>query len=225
MKPEPLTQMTISRNNLYKGEPQHQSYCEHLVDDNNMKLGGPFMPIAVNQYSISPPGPAGGINFWGPSYDPKLHLFGQLKGIAQEWVRDHLKCSGGTWKAQVMHQEITDMACERIHAAISATLAGTNAVRVVLDPFTNESAWILPTAARVLEGFRGSDARVNLVVTCTRSEARDFLGPLTEQFLVFCDPDRAFVKQLGLAQLPAFVFLRTDGTVPLIALLAILAGH
>ena len=70
-----------------------------------------------------------------PGEDPKLHLFGQLKGIAQEWVRDHLKCSGGTWKAQVMHQEITDMACERIHAAISATLAGTNAVRVVLDPF------------------------------------------------------------------------------------------
>jgi quinoprotein glucose dehydrogenase len=75
VKPEPLTQMTVSRNNLYKGEPEHQSYCEHLVDDNNMKLGGPFMPIAVNQYSISPPGPAGGINFWGATYDPKLHLF------------------------------------------------------------------------------------------------------------------------------------------------------
>jgi quinoprotein glucose dehydrogenase len=74
-KPEPLAQNTISRNNLYKGEPQLQSYCEHMVDDNNMKLGGPFMPIAFNQYSISPPGPAGGINFWGPSYDPKLHLF------------------------------------------------------------------------------------------------------------------------------------------------------
>lgn len=75
VKPEPLVQISASRNNLYKGEPQHQSYCEHMVDDNNMKLGGPFMPIAVNQYSISPPGPAGGINFWGPSYDPKLHLF------------------------------------------------------------------------------------------------------------------------------------------------------
>jgi quinoprotein glucose dehydrogenase len=75
VKPEPLTQMTASRNNLYKGEPEHQAYCEHMVDDNNMKLGGPFMPIAVNQYSISPPGPAGGINFWGASYDPKLHLF------------------------------------------------------------------------------------------------------------------------------------------------------
>jgi quinoprotein glucose dehydrogenase len=40
-----------------------------------MKLGGPYMPIAFNRYSVSPPGPAGGINFWGPSYDPELHLF------------------------------------------------------------------------------------------------------------------------------------------------------
>ena len=31
----PLTQNTVSRDNLYKGEPQHQSYCEHMVDDNN----------------------------------------------------------------------------------------------------------------------------------------------------------------------------------------------
>jgi quinoprotein glucose dehydrogenase len=75
VKPEPLVQLTVSRNNLYKGEPQHQAYCERLVDDNNMKLGGPYMPIAFNRYSISPPGPAGGINFWGASYDPKLRLF------------------------------------------------------------------------------------------------------------------------------------------------------
>jgi len=75
VKPEPLTQMTLSRDNLYKGEPQHQAYCEHMVDDNNIQLGGPFMPIARDRYSISPPGPQGGINFWGPAYDPKLHLF------------------------------------------------------------------------------------------------------------------------------------------------------
>ena len=75
VKPEPLTQMTISRDHLYKGEPQHQSYCEHMVDDTNMKLGGPYMPIALNRYSMSAPGPQGGINYWGGSYDPKLHLF------------------------------------------------------------------------------------------------------------------------------------------------------
>ena len=74
-KPEPIGQHTISRDNLYKGEPQLQAYCEKMVDDNHMKLGGPFMPIGNNQYSISPPGPAGGVNYWGGTYDPKLNLF------------------------------------------------------------------------------------------------------------------------------------------------------
>ena len=85
---------------------------------------------------------------------------------------------------------------------------------VVLDPYTNESSWILKSAVRVLEGFRGSDARVNFVVTADEDDTRRFLGPLADEFLVFCDPDRAFVKGLGLATLPAFVFVRVDGTVP-----------
>jgi hypothetical protein len=84
---------------------------------------------------------------------------------------------------------------------------------VVLDPYTNESAWILKTAARILAGFSGSDARCNFVLTCTAAEARGFLGPLADQVLVYCDPDRVFVKALGLGTLPAFVFLQTDGTV------------
>jgi hypothetical protein len=82
---------------------------------------------------------------------------------------------------------------------------------VVLDPYTNESSWILKTAVRILEGLRGSHARVNLVVTADADDARRFLGPLTEQFLVFCDPDRTFVEALGVSQLPAFTFIRVDG--------------
>ncbi|MFI0527280.1 MAG: hypothetical protein ACH37H_14285, partial [Ilumatobacteraceae bacterium] len=35
---------------------------------------------------------------------------------------------------------------------------------VVLDPFTNESSWVLKPAARILEAFRGADVRVNLVL-------------------------------------------------------------
>ncbi len=73
--PEPIGQHTVSRDNLYKGEPALQTYCEKMVDDNHMKLGGPFLPIANNQYSVSPPGPAGGVNFWGGTFDPKLNLF------------------------------------------------------------------------------------------------------------------------------------------------------
>jgi hypothetical protein len=83
---------------------------------------------------------------------------------------------------------------------------------VVLDPYTNESSWVLKTAARILENLRGTDARVNFVVTADAEGAKAFLGPLIEDFLVYIDPDRAFVRALGLAQLPAFVFIRLDGT-------------
>ena len=51
---------------------------------------------------------------------------------------------------------------------------------VVLDPYTNESSWILKSAVRVLEGFRGSDARVNFVVTADEDDTRRFLGPLCD---------------------------------------------
>ena len=82
---------------------------------------------------------------------------------------------------------------------------------VVVDPYTNESSWILDTAVRILEEFRGSQARVNFVVTADERDAERFLGPLTERFLVFCDPDRAFVRATGLTRLPAFAFVRVDG--------------
>jgi hypothetical protein len=88
---------------------------------------------------------------------------------------------------------------------------------VVLDPYTNESSWILRTAARVLEHFRDSHARINFVVTSGPDDARAFLGPLTDRFLVFCDPDRKVVRALGLAEIPAFAFIRVDGVVAALA--------
>jgi hypothetical protein len=88
---------------------------------------------------------------------------------------------------------------------------------VVLDPYTNESSWILRAATRVLEQFRTSDARINFIVTAGPNEARTFLGPLAERFLVFCDPDRAVVRAMGLRELPAFVFTKVDGTIAAVA--------
>lgn len=84
---------------------------------------------------------------------------------------------------------------------------------VVLDPYTNESSWVLRAATRVLEQFRGSDARINLIVTAGANDARAFLGPLVDRFLVFCDPDRTAVKAMGLTELPAFVFTTVDGVI------------
>lgn len=88
---------------------------------------------------------------------------------------------------------------------------------MVLDPFTNESSWILPTAARILRAFSGSAARTNFILTCSAAEARKFLGPMSREFLVFADADRSVVRNLGLESLPAFVFIRSDGTVPAVA--------
>jgi len=81
---------------------------------------------------------------------------------------------------------------------------------VVVDPFTNESAWILETAGRVLMHFREADCRVAFVVTGTAEEARQFLGPWADKVLTFADPDRAVVKALALNELPAFVHIRND---------------
>ncbi len=72
---EPLSQNTLSRDNLYKGEPSHQAWCEKLVDDNHMVLGGPYLPPGYNEITVSPPGTQGGVNFWGGSFDPKNRLF------------------------------------------------------------------------------------------------------------------------------------------------------
>jgi hypothetical protein len=81
---------------------------------------------------------------------------------------------------------------------------------VVLDPYTNESAWIIDTAGRVLTHFREADCRVAFIVTGTADDARQFLGPWADKVLTFADPDRASVRALGLNELPAFVQVRGD---------------
>ena len=70
-----------------------------------------------------------------PGEDPKLYLFGQLKRIVKQWLDKYLECKGGTFPAQLMYQELSDMACERIHAAINRSHIGENAIRAVLDPY------------------------------------------------------------------------------------------
>lgn len=83
---------------------------------------------------------------------------------------------------------------------------------VALDPFTNESAWILETAGRILRVFEEADVRVAWLVTATKSECRQFLGPWASELLTFVDPERVAVKGFGLTRLPALVHLGIDGT-------------
>ena len=70
-----------------------------------------------------------------PGEEPKLHLFGQLKRITRQWLDGHLVCKGDTYPAQLLYQELADMACERITAGIVTTLLGERPIKAVLDPF------------------------------------------------------------------------------------------
>ncbi len=70
-----------------------------------------------------------------PGEDAKLHLFGQLKRITKEWLDTCLICKGDTYPAQLMYQELADMACERITAGITRAEQGKRPIKAVLDPY------------------------------------------------------------------------------------------
>lgn len=123
VKPEPLAQTSLSRDNLYKDTPEHKAWCEALVDDNNMKLGAtPYQPIMLDQYTVNLPGTQGGVNYYGGAFDPKLGLFvvnvnnlaqpmrmvkmpdgsyansGPLAGTRRFWnPENHLPCGPTPW--------------------------------------------------------------------------------------------------------------------------------
>lgn len=79
-----------------------------------------------------------------PGDEPKLHLFGQLKRITKQWLDNYLVCKGSTYPAQLMYQELADMACERITAAITSHFIGSKPVKAVLDPYnpTGSTAYV-----------------------------------------------------------------------------------
>ena len=70
-----------------------------------------------------------------PDEAPKMYLFGQLKRIARQWLDTYLVCKGDTYPALLMYQELADMACERITAAIVPAMASESSIRAVLDPY------------------------------------------------------------------------------------------
>ena len=85
-----------------------------------------------------------------PGDEPKLHLFGQLKRITRQWLDgNYLRCTGGTFPAQLCYQVIADMAAERIKAAITLSLVGEHPVKAILDAYN-------PTGSTTLVNFTTS---------------------------------------------------------------------
>ena len=70
-----------------------------------------------------------------PDREPELHLFGQLKRITKQWLENYLVCKGDTYPAQLIYQQLADMACSRIHTGITRRFEGEKPIRAVLDPY------------------------------------------------------------------------------------------
>lgn len=84
-----------------------------------------------------------------PEEAPKLHLFGQLKRITKQWLDTCLVCKGGTWPAQLLYQELADMACNRITTAITLAQIGKRPIKAVLEPYN-------PTGSTIHVNFNTS---------------------------------------------------------------------
>lgn len=70
-----------------------------------------------------------------PGEEPKLHLFGQLKRITKEWLDKYLVCKGDTYPGLLMYQELADIACNRITAAITRRFSDERPIKALLDAY------------------------------------------------------------------------------------------
>ncbi len=156
-----------------------------------------------------------------PDQEPKLHLFGQLKRITRQWLDTCLICKGGTYPAQLMYQELADMACERITAAITRSHMGEMPIKAVLDPYNPTGSTIHVNFTTSKKSRWETDARkchINWVVLDSDWEA-EFCRAAESHPRV-----RAYVKNHGLGlevpyrygsisriYLPDFIVLVDDG--------------
>src|SRR2546428_1235518 len=106
-----------------------------------------------------------------PGEEPKLHLFGQLKRITKQWLDTCLVCKGGTYPALLMYQELADMACNRITAAITRQFLGERPIKALLDPYNRWAS--SPPTSRSSISPRLAPARVGSA-PCARARRGRF---------------------------------------------------
>lgn len=104
---------------------------------------------------------------------PQLYLFGQLKAIVTTWFQEYFTCKNATYPALLMYEVLADMACERIHAAITRAFVGKEAVQAILAPYNPQGTShdvSFMTAKDKLFPTRPDRCHVNVVIADSRWE-------------------------------------------------------
>ena len=102
-----------------------------------------------------------------PGEGPQLQLFGQLKRVANEWLKNHLVCKGKTYPAQLKYKVLADMACEKITAAITRRFQAERPVKAMLDPYnpTGSSRHVRFNTSKTLRWETSADkSHINWII-------------------------------------------------------------
>lgn len=97
LKPPPLAKNTFGPEEMYSRSPEHEQFCKDLFANNQMKIGGPYLPLPFEGNALLFPSTLGGGNWGGVSIDPSLGLlfvnvmnvgqWGHMEKRGSEFVR------------------------------------------------------------------------------------------------------------------------------------------
>ena len=105
---------------------------------------------------------------------PRMHLFGQLRCITQDWLKGSLQCKGGTRPAQLMVPALADQACEKITRAITRAELPRQPVKAVLEHYnpTGATRHVNFTTSRTQRYATGPRCHLNLAILDSAWEGR-----------------------------------------------------
>jgi quinoprotein glucose dehydrogenase len=88
VKPAPFVRTTMSMADIADVTPELEAFCRKLVVDNDIGMGGPYLPPGWNRPTVNFPGTNAAINYGGFAFDPALGYLivnsqdlGQITGI------------------------------------------------------------------------------------------------------------------------------------------------
>jgi len=75
VRPQPFARQAFSMADVATVTPELEAYCRKWIESRNMRMGGPYLPLALDRLTISFPGRQGGANWGGGSFDPVRGYF------------------------------------------------------------------------------------------------------------------------------------------------------
>ena len=84
LKPPPLARNSVSPDEIFTGEPEHEKFCRDLVAEiGGIHNLGPYTPYSSKEFRIIFPGQQGGPNYGGVAVNPGLgYVFVNSRNVA-----------------------------------------------------------------------------------------------------------------------------------------------